>query len=66
VTAIQVACTNKVHDRPMPSDTRHTEYRTWAELAEAAKTDTRAWLFLVEHAPWAAKLLETPVPPTRH
>jgi hypothetical protein len=66
VTAIQAACTIEVHHRHMPSDTRHHEYRTWAELAEAAKTDTRAWLFLLEHAPWAAKLLETPVPPTRH
>lgn len=52
------------HARPMPSDTRHHEYRSWAELAEAAKTDTRAWLFLLNAAPWAAKLLEEPKPTT--
>ena len=44
----------------MQSDTRHHEYRTWAELAEAAKSDYRAWLFLLNAAPWAAKLLEEP------
>jgi hypothetical protein len=43
---------------PMQSETRHHEYRTWAELAAAAKTDTRAWLYLLETAPWAVKLLE--------
>ena len=48
----------------MQSETRHNEYRTWAELAEAAKTDTKAWLFLLNAAPWAAKLLEEPTATT--
>ncbi len=48
----------------MPSDTRHHEYRSWAELAEAAKSDYRAWLFLLNAAPWAAKLLEEQEPTT--
>ena len=47
----------------MPSETHHETYRTWAELAEAAKTDEKAWLFLVNFAPWATRLLEEP---TRH
>ena len=47
----------------MPSDTHHETYRTWAELAEAAKTDEKAWLYLVKFAPWATKLLEEP---TKH
>ena len=47
----------------MPNDTRHHEFQTWAELAAAAKTDTRAWLYLLENAPWAVKLLEAA--PTR-
>ena len=47
----------------MSSETHHETYRTWAELAEAAKTDTKAWLYLVNFAPWAAKLLEEP---TKH
>ncbi len=47
----------------MQSETHHDVYRTWAELAEAAKTDEKAWLFLVNFAPWATKLLEEP---TRH
>ena len=51
------------HHRCMPNDTRHHEFQTWAELAAAAKTDTRAWLYLLENAPWAVKLLETA--PTR-
>lgn len=49
----------------MQSDTRNHEYRSWAELAEAAKSDYRAWLFLLNAAPWAAKLLEDPQP-TEH
>ncbi|MBP8097907.1 MAG: hypothetical protein KAY03_01185 [Arenimonas sp.] len=47
----------------MPSETRHELYRTWAELAEAARTDEKAWLFLLNFAPWATRLLEEP---TRH
>jgi hypothetical protein len=47
----------------MQSETRHHEYRTWAELAAAAKTDTRAWLSRLENAPGAVKLLEAA--PTR-
>lgn len=47
----------------MQSETHHDVYRTWAELAEAAKTDEKAWLFLVNFAPWATRLLEEP---TRH
>ena len=48
----------------MQSETRHDQYRSWAELAEAAKSDTRAWLFLLNAAPWAAKLLEESEPTT--
>jgi hypothetical protein len=44
----------------MPSETCHDQYRTWAELAEAAKTDEKAWLFLLTFAPWATRLLEEP------
>lgn len=47
----------------MSSETCHELYRTWAELTEAAKTDEKAWLFLVNFAPWATKLLEEP---TKH
>ncbi|MEO6104098.1 MAG: hypothetical protein ABIP44_10725 [Pseudoxanthomonas sp.] len=50
----------------MQSETRHDEYRTWAQLAEAAKSDTRAWLFLLNAAPWAAKLLEDESVETTH
>ena len=47
----------------MDRETNHDTWHTWAELAEAAKTDTRAWLYLVNFAPWAARLLEEP---TKH
>ena len=56
--SIQFASIGAAQDRHMQSETRHHEYRTWAELAAAAKTDTRAWLYLLENAPWAVKLLE--------
>lgn len=47
----------------MANETQHDVYRTWAELAEAAKSDYKAWLYLVNFAPWATRLLEEP---TRH
>lgn len=53
----------RVQNRRMSSETHHEMYRTWAELAEAAKTDEKAWLYLVNFAPWATRLLEEP---TRH
>jgi hypothetical protein len=46
--------------RVMQSETRHEVYRTWRELAEAAKTDDKAWLYLLTFAPWATSLLEEP------
>jgi hypothetical protein len=61
--AIKLACTGRAQTRYMSSETHHDKYRTWAELAEAAKTDEKAWLFLVNFAPWATRLLEEP---TRH
>jgi hypothetical protein len=61
--SIQSASIGRAQDRRMQSETCHHEYRTWAELAAAAKTDTRAWLYLLENAPWAVKLLEAA--PTR-
>ena len=63
VRSVKLACTSAAQNRVMPSETHHELYRTWAELAEAAKTDEKAWLFLVNFAPWATKLLEEP---TRH
>jgi hypothetical protein len=48
---------------PMNGETLHPTWHTWAELAEAAKTDEKAWLYLVNFAPWATRLLEEP---TKH
>ena len=63
VRLIKLPCTHAAQTACMPSETCHELYRTWAELAEAAKTDEKAWLFLVNFAPWATKLLEEP---TKH
>lgn len=63
VRLIKLPCTLAAQNAFMSSETCHELYRTWAELAEAAKTDEKAWLFLVNFAPWATKLLEEP---TKH
>ena len=42
----------------MPNEPSHDTYRNWMELIETAKTDEKAWLFLVTFAPWATRLLE--------
>jgi hypothetical protein len=47
----------------MANETHHDEYRSWRELIEAAKSDEQAWLYLVNFAPWATRLLEEP---TKH
>ena len=60
---VKPPCTGECQNRIMQGETHHDVYRTWAELAEAAKTDEKAWLFLVNFAPWATRLLEEP---TRH
>jgi hypothetical protein len=65
VTQVQGVLIQAAHAPRMPSETRHNQYRSWAELAEAAKSDYRAWLFLLNAAPWAAKLLEERKP-TKH
>ena len=61
--SIKLRCTRTAQTALMSSETCHELYRTWAELTEAAKTDEKAWLFLVNFAPWATKLLEEP---TKH
>ena len=44
----------------MPNETHNEVYRSWSELIEAARSDEKAWLFLITFAPWATRLLEEP------
>lgn len=57
---VKERCIGATENHVMPNETCHDVYRTWAALTEAARTDEKAWLFLITFAPWATRLLDEP------